>query len=167
MIEIKLPFGETLFVCEVCGHSRGWEESSCNGAKQLQIPDVFVGKAVIVARAPRTHIGEDPDPKEFVREPYGIRRIFYSHPGELVGYFRGFYREEKILETHTLCVEIAQSRDEFGERAWRLGDTSMSFATLAYADLLLWQEGDKAKLEAAGLFAPPKKSFVKSLLGRR
>lgn len=176
VIEVKLPF-ETMFICEICGDSSESVKDVCGDTKQLQVPDVTIGQEVLLAQPPRR---SGPSPYDFAPTPYGVRSLFYSHPGTRVGYASGgFYPnliDGKVLEPHTLCIELAQSWDELGkDRAWRPGDMSISCVTLAYSDFLLWREGNKKKLEAARLFAPRKKSlfaprtkvFWKSLFGRQ
>lgn len=161
------PKQKAIFVCDVCGNEERFfnKNHPCNTSKQPDVTDLKVGDEVQLY-APDWQERDKP----LCLHSFGIWYIHYSKPRETLypDWLSMFLRE---LPPHTLVIGLAQSdyRDaETGRRkrrAWKRGDTSFSTIEITHQDFLLWKEGDRVKLEAAGMLLPLKKSWIKKLFG--
>ena len=153
-MKVELPFGRTLHitVCEICGSIN---DQRCLKISVLETPKVKELDIVTTYRTPYNNKGE-----ALMAERNTIKRIFYSVPGEFLGY-DWTLRGRRDLPLHTLCVELAQSLSFDGEehqyRPWKPGDSSLVSIRVTYADFLLLREGNREKLKEAGIIRPAKK----------
>lgn len=169
------PKQKVVFVCDVCGYEQelfygnAFANAPCNIAQEPEVAGIKVGDEVWLYLYIPTYPGMGDMRKPLERSPYSIRGIRYSQPDEHLysGWATASHGDK--LPIHTLIVLLAQSRYPNGEpKAWKPDDTSSYSLSITYQDLVLWQEGDRTKLEAAGMLMLPKPSWfqkLKRLLG--
>ncbi len=89
----------------------------------------------------RGFAGISPDPHEET-----VYDLFYKNP-------QTFRLSDPMVHAepkpHQLCVELRC--EPFQKRGWRKGDTAVGKSFMTYEQFLLWREGDRGKLEWAGL----------------
>lgn len=158
---IGLPHGRNLWVCVICGQTAEdlQQLDDCGETPQLPFlerPAVQLLQEVEVF-VPQ-HNGS------LIKEPYTVSEIYYSEPGESIGFG---WAVKRNLHTHTLCLRLRQSWDKNMKlRAWKPTDNAYSAAEMTHEDFLLYQEGDRAKMETAGLVKPlPKSLLAKAAAG--
>lgn len=133
---VQLANGNTVWVCEICGHGDRVVYPHCSAMPIWQRTNLKVGDQVGMW----WHWGR------YIRySHWTIRGIRYAGPG-FAGWVRG-----RHLPLHALIVEVAQNMNN---QPWKEGDSSYQGTEVAYSDFLLWQEGDEERLRAAGLIAP-------------
>ena len=135
MIEIRLPY-YSAFICEICGliaYSEVMEVHE-NHVLELQKPDVQVGDKVKIFQ---NCWRKDPDWKNerFVGMSqesleYTVVKLYYN-------------------VNHELNILLRRNPEE--KRGWRPGDKICMTMFISYNEFLLWREGDRKKLEEAGL----------------
>ncbi len=151
MYTINLPFGRKRFVCDMCGYMSS-DEDRLRGHEAIGVAETTELQAgETVEMFDRCWQGDRFIGLSEVRESWRVEAIFYSEPGFVT--MEPMYPHDP-LPPHTLCVMLFLS----------LHSGRPVFRKISYRDLQLWQEGDRAKLLAAGLI---KELTIKIPLHRR
>ncbi len=147
--EVQLLLSK-LYICAVCGRTAEDPKSlaHCAQAPMPSIPPLIELYQEVDHFAPPY---SDAPSHELRKERSTVTRLFYAQTGQSF-----LYRSSDKVELHELCLELSQSFDcaSGPNRPWKEGDNIIGFQSMTYAHFLLWQEGDRAKLEAARLLAP-------------
>jgi len=116
MKTISLPFGQLLYICEICGYQ----------SQDRKFIEQCEGTLVTI---PRCSISEE---IEFEGEQYRVYDLHYSRPGEIMPNRSGLEHPK----THTLCITLKQycALTEQGEvrRAWNPEDKSSWEVRMTY-----------------------------------
>ena len=138
--EIRLPFGGSVRVCDICGNADARTVRKCEKAGMPQLPPLQIGQTVRLYR----RVWERAGPvRSATAIPFVVVGFVYASP-LTTGYQLAFAlaansakaAEEQEPPVHQLGVKL-KSMDGLGS------------TTMPCEELLLWQEGDIAKLHAA------------------
>ncbi len=165
-MKVELPFGRTIEidVCEICGSI---DDAQCIKTPVLENPDRKLLDVVMIFRPPSANAKD----QSLIMEWHTVSRLFYSEPGQslldcYIWVLRWALREHRALPLHTLCIELARGFDSLGNyHPWHPDSSTRSSFVITYTEFLLLQEGDRKKMEAAGLIKPAKKSFLQKICG--
>lgn len=129
----------THYICEICGHeSQNFQIiERCEALGILEEPRIDVKEGDIVT------LYEAIWRERLHGQRYLVTRVFYSTPDEE---YDTFMRQ---IKPHTLCIELRCSLKIRGE-AWE-GEGGFIFHVISYRDFVLFRDGNRAELEAAGL----------------
>lgn len=142
MKKIELPFSD-LFICEICGNSGSAEAiTKCEAKAVWEMPDVKIGDTVKIYKNKwenKRYIGLSEKP-----EIWTVSNLFYAEP-----------RRHTESEHHQLCIRLEAQIDllTHEHRPYDSKDKGViaTWKTMSYLEFILWREGDREKLEKAGL----------------
>lgn len=149
MKKIELPFSD-LFICEICGNSGSAEAiAKCEAKTVWETPDVKIGDTVKIYRNKwqnKRYVGLSEKP-----EMWTVDNLFYAKHPSLMDSFR--------IESgrHQLCIRLraqidSQTKEQrpYTHNPKDRGVITI-WKTMTYLEFILWREGDREKLEKAGL----------------
>lgn len=148
MKKIELPFSD-LFICEICGKNSDSAEviAKCEAKAVWETPDVKIGDTVKIYRNKwqnKRYVGLSEKPAIWT-----VDNLFYAKHPSLMNSFR------IESEHHQLCIRLRARIDpRTGEQYSynpKDGGNITIWKTISYLEFILWREGDREKLEKAGL----------------
>lgn len=158
MIEVALPFSK-YFVCSICGDDSTDPDRLLDheSIPTIGIPSVNLYDEIEISELVKEYDGT---PHLTIRrETFSVTSLFYAKPNHRI-----IMSKRLQPQTHELCIELSQAQKAGPLATWERRPYNkelekagwiISWMEMTYAEFLLWQRGDRAELEQAGLVKPP------------